>query len=192
MMIQLFAAAAMLSQPIPAPRDYVTQNYDLRFPSPAHTTICPMPDGWVGSDHGTVIFLSPPAQCGGYGYASSDRGSTPDMPRIEVYYGYWLGEDEPRRTCRAAGWARLIGRRRRICRSDQEGDVRIEARALYHTDSEAEVDVALVTTPARLAGDLRRFQAFVVRVRTCSVTWFDKSGAHVAGSGPACPPTHWW
>jgi hypothetical protein len=189
----LLAAAALASAPAPAPRAYVTQNYELRFLSPSHSTICPLPDGWVGSDHGTTIFLSPPAECGGYGYASSDRGSTPDQPRIEVYYSYWNDVGESHQNCRATGRVNLLGRRLRTCRTDVSGDVRIEAHALYRADSIAELNITLVTTPARLAADLRTFRAFTATVRTCSVGWFDKTGtAYRAGSGPACPPTHWW
>ena len=190
----LLFAGPVLGQPIAAPGEYVTQNYELQVRSPPHTTICPLPNGWVGSDHGTVIFLSPPASCGGYGYASSDRGSVPDTPRIEVFYGYSLGDGAPRRTCHSEGWTRLLNHQRRTCRTNSSPDVRIEVSALFQADSPAEVNVALVTSSARMARDLRTFQAFTATVRTCSVRWVDsRTGrSYVGGSGMACPPTHWW
>jgi hypothetical protein len=189
-------AGALLGHPIATPRDYVTQNYNLRFRGPANTTICPLPADWVGSDHGTVIFLSPPTTCGGYGYASSQRASAPDRPRIEVFYGYAMDDDVPLPICRAVVRVTLLKRRRRACLTAVEaaGDVRIEARAPYLADSPAEIDIALVTTKERMAGDLQTFRAFTATVRTCAVHWVDsKTGhTHVAGAGSPCPPSHWW
>src|SRR5271156_6676533 len=92
-------AAVAVSAPTPAPSLYVTENYALTFRTPPHTTICALPDSWVGSDHGTVIFLAPPRSCGRPGFPSSSRGFRGNVPRIEVYYAYRV-EETPAPSCR--------------------------------------------------------------------------------------------
>jgi hypothetical protein len=192
-MIQLLLAVTVaLGKPVPAPLEYVTQNYDLRFRSPPHLTICPLPDDWVGSDHGTTLFLAPPEKCGGAGYPSSDRGFTPDRPRIEVFYAFWDAEDAPPVHCHGVGWTKLLGRWRRICRTEDTGDVRMSVQAIYSAGGDAEVDVALVTTPNRLAADLQTFRKLAATIQTCTSTWSDQNGVHKEGRGPMCPPTHSW
>jgi len=192
-MIQLLLAVTVaLGKPVPAPLEYVTQNYDLRFRSPPHLTICPLPDDWTGSDHGATLFLVPPDKCGGAGYPSSDRGFTPDRPRVEVFYAFRDAEDAPPFRCHAVGWAKLLGRWRHTCRTEDGDDVRIGVRALYTAGETAEVDVDLVTSPRRLSTDLRTFRRLAATIQTCTSTWSDQNGAHKEGQGPTCPPTHWW
>jgi hypothetical protein len=86
------ALAAALAVPVAAPPVFVGGDYALTFQTPRKTTICALPSDWVGSNHGTVIFLRPPKRCGGVGYPSSSRGFSDDVPRIEVFYAYWLGD----------------------------------------------------------------------------------------------------
>jgi hypothetical protein len=192
MIAPLLLAAALVASAA-APKSYVTQNYNLRFLSPPRTMICPLPKDWVGSDHGTTLFLSTPGECGPAGYPSSGRSSSIDAPRIDVYYGYWLGEDAAPVPCRALGAMNLLGQRRPLYRIDEHGKVRVEAHARYHAYGDAELTVGLVTTPDRLDADLRTLRAFAATVRTCQVIWFDRRGRRqVAGAGSPCPKSHWW
>ena len=85
-MLTVVLAAALVAPPV-----YVSPNYNLSFRSPPGAYYCPLPKGWVGSDHGTILFLQRPARCGGAGYPSSSRGFEPaGLSRIDVYYGYRL------------------------------------------------------------------------------------------------------
>jgi hypothetical protein len=60
MPLALVVAAASLSTPIPTPPIFVAGDYALTFRAPPDTTTCALPPDWVGSNHGTVIFLRPP------------------------------------------------------------------------------------------------------------------------------------
>ena|SRR5215472_294217 len=54
---------AQTQPPLPAPGLYVTSNYGLMAKIPKGLTYCPLPEGWEGSDHGTVLFIEPPSGC---------------------------------------------------------------------------------------------------------------------------------
>ena len=69
----LAAATVLVSAPIPTPPIFVTPVYALTFRSPSATTICALPVDWTGSDHGTVMFLLPPKQCGGARFPLRER-----------------------------------------------------------------------------------------------------------------------
>ena len=67
----------------PAIGDFTSVNYPMTFKAPASAFFCPLSPDWVGSDHGTTVFLARPKACYGAGYPSSSRGFEPgDFPRI--------------------------------------------------------------------------------------------------------------
>ena len=77
-------AAKPLREPPPtAPRravgDFTSSNYAITFKAPDYTYYCPLPDGWEGSDHGTILFLASPSACYGAGYPSSVADLNPAM-----------------------------------------------------------------------------------------------------------------
>ncbi|HTX50260.1 MAG TPA: hypothetical protein VME40_12825 [Caulobacteraceae bacterium] len=185
-------AAIAVSAPTPAPPLYVTENYALAFRTPPHTTICTLPDSWAGSDHGTVIFLTPPQSCGGAGYPSSSRGFTGNVPRIEVYYGYQV-EEAPLSSCRhPIASIRFMDRTRPLCRSNWHGLIRLSVNATYVTDQLTEADADLLTTRRRLAQDLGTFRAMAASMRPCQVSWTDNGKTSVYGEGLPCPKGHWF
>jgi hypothetical protein len=75
LLIGSFAYGETLSaHPLPVPALYVTKNYGLMVRVPPRRTYCPLPADWVGSDHGTTVFLVPPADCAATaGYPSTAR-----------------------------------------------------------------------------------------------------------------------
>ncbi len=176
--------------PRPAPPIYVSGNYALTFRSPAHVAYCPLPDDWVGSDHGAVIFLKSPRQCGGSGFPSSARGFLPsDTPRIEVYYGYRFDEDERSpKVCHRSGFIRLDGQRRPLCQGREGRMTTFEADAPYEADQPAEVDLRLVTTPSREARDLAVLMRMAASVRGCAYP----GSSPPMGSGAPCPKGAWF
>src|SRR5687767_6170802 len=109
-------AATDGSEPQPAPRQYMTGMYGLTFAVPDGATYCPLPEDWIGSDHGTTIFLERPGACGGSGYPSSSRDFASDPARISLFYAYWMGEDEPPPPpCKGVGSISFLGEARPIC-----------------------------------------------------------------------------
>ena len=187
MLAALTMAAAAIVAPRPAPPVFVTENYALTFRSPEHTTYCPLAPDWVGSDHGTTLFLTPPRECGGAGYPSSSRAFSPNGPRLEVYYGY-LDADEPLPPCRhAIGRFKLVGRLRPLCQSTEDGMLRISIDARYTADSSAEVEVAVVTNPQRLQSDLQALKLLSASLRPCRVSWSSDGKPGSMGTGRACP-----
>lgn len=114
MSIALALAAVSLSTPIPTPPIFVAGDYALTFRAPPNTTTCPFPADWVGSNHGTVVFLRPPKGCGGVGYPSSSRSFSENVPRIEVFHAYWIGDPgtgpKPCRRvlARSSSWPRRV------------------------------------------------------------------------------------
>jgi len=193
--LPLFMSAAWAAGPLPAPKQYVTPNYGLTFSTPAGSSFCPLPEGWVGSDHGTMLFLDRPQECGGAGYPSIDRGFSPDStPRIEVYYAYWMDEDEPKSPhCKMDGWANLMGQRRAICVGKRGDLITEETEALYLASSASKVVVTLVTTPTRRERDLATFRALTASMHSCATEFKDVPGkTDVVGTGQACPPGGWF
>jgi hypothetical protein len=173
--------------PKPAPPVFVTSNYGLTFKTPPGSFYCPLPDDWVGSDHGTVVFLASPGVCGGAGYASSSRNFLGDVPRIEIYYGYWFGDEERSPPCNTAGTAKLLSEAHPLCREDKDARVNIRVWTRYMADSSAEVVVTLVTEPGRLHRDMATLITLTNSMRTCSFVWTEHGKKLATGKGPRCP-----
>ncbi|WP_114950784.1 hypothetical protein [Sphingosinicella terrae] len=171
----------------PAPPTFVSVNYGLTFPSPPGVYHCPLPIGWIGSDHGTTLFLAPPATCGGAGYSSSSRRSAPVVPpHIRLYYGYVAWDDPVQTRCSGPEAALFLGQRRLLCRREDKARVELSVHAWYVSDADmespTEAILTLVTTRQRLDRDRAAFAALAGRIRTCS---FD--GRRAASPEP-CPP----
>jgi hypothetical protein len=195
-MFSALALAAMLTsqaarqtvRPKPDPPVYVTPNCALTFRASPKLTYCPMPKGWVGSDHGTTLFLVPPRQCGGAGYPSSSRGFLPpDTSRIEVYYGYSFDE-VPDRPCNAGGRFRFLGRMQTLCRDKAGRSFTLEVRGRYEADQPAEASVRLVTSSDRLSRDTEILVGLANSMRACRVLGASPS----LGTGAACPNAPWY
>jgi len=187
----LLLTNVVVTPAIPAPKVFVSGQYALTLRSPVKATICPLPKGWTGSDHGTILFLSPPQKCGGAGFPSSFRGWMGGAPsrRIEIYYQYWMGDDQPSSPpCHRYARVNFMGRPRSLCQVAAKGRIELSVSARYMADIEAWTDIRLITTPAKLSADLPRFKSLLESVRSCRSTWSDdhgKSGAY--GRGAPCP-----
>lgn len=195
-MLVALAMAAAVS--IPAPAQFVTEQYGLTFETPSKSSYCALPEDWVGSDHGTVIFLVPPKRCLRAGYPSSGRGFEGDVPRIEVYYGYDTREDDANKApppCTRIGSAEFLGKARPLCRLHIQGRIGIAVEADYPVgNGAAEAVFTLVTTPVRLRADLSKFKTLLESARTCTATWKSSDGGapSTVGSGPPCPALARW
>ena len=194
----LFAASAFAAPPRPAPPVYATHNYGLTFRTPPGATYCPLPADWVGSDHGTLLFLERPVRCDDEaGYASSGRGFSPDnLALISLYYGY-VTDDSPPPPCHAVGRLSLLGRMRPLCRDRNRGMIRLSVRTTYRLDKTAvssEAVLTLVTRGNRLARDLATFRRMAASLHTCSSLWPATSGhpAFILGFGRRCPAGVIW
>lgn len=183
-------AAALLSTPIPAPPIFVAGDYALTFRAPPNTTTCALPVDWAGSNHGTVIFLRPPKECGGVGYSSGSRSFSENVPRIEVFYAYWIGDagtgPEPCR--KVVGRIKFVARARQLCQTRQGRDPRISVSARYTADAPAWVELTLITTHKRLGLDLKTFRQLAGSVTPCKVLFSGSDGKSSSfGVGSACP-----
>jgi hypothetical protein len=120
--------------------------------------------------------------------------SPPSVPRIEVYYAYWMGDEEPKPpACDADGWTRLFGQRHAICFGQINGLVTEEIRALYTFDSPVQVIVTLTTTPKRQKQDLIALRALAASMRSCKAGATNAAGKHfVFGTGQPCPAGSWF
>ena len=188
--ILAFAAVLLSVPPVPAPPIFVAGNYALTFRTPPNTMICALPADWVGSNHGTVIFLRPPKDCGGVGRPSSNRSFSEDVPRIEVFYAYWLGDPGtgPAPCKKVVGSIKFVAKSRSICEKEEAQDLRISVSARYPADAPAWVEVALVTTPGRRDTDLKTFRELAGSLTPCKGSWSSsdgKSGSY--GVGSICP-----
>jgi hypothetical protein len=184
--------SAVASVPHPTPNAFASANYGLTFHTPPVSSYCALPHDWVGSDHGTVIFLAPPKRCSGAGYASSGRGFDGNVPRIQVYYGYDTVDDEDQKPapCKEIGRVAFLGRLRQLCRTSSRHGIEVSVSAKYKADIPAEAIFTLVTSPARQESDLQAFRVLLQSARTCTATWTGgKSGlsSFTTGSGPPCP-----
>lgn len=168
----LLAAASAPHPPRRAHGQYTSQGYALAFPSVRGTWTCPIPPDWVGSDHGTILFLTPPTRCYGIGFPSIARGFEPDTtPRIEVYYDRTFIDDGIRpltaRPCHRVATARLFGSERPVCAvKTKVGLKTVRIASLYH-QKEYEVELTLVTTPARYRRDFVALQLLASVIGTC-------------------------
>lgn len=188
-LLSLAPAALPAAPPRPAPRVYATHQYVLTFRTPPGATYCPLPAGWIGSDHGTTVFLERPRDCGeGAGYPSTSRSFAPgNVARINLFYVYRPVDPMPPVRCRRVGRLVLLGRVRPLCRTEEGGMIRISVGAPYRADIAAEATMTLVTRPARLAGDLATFRRVAASLRTCRATWRERRRPFSFGSGPPCP-----
>jgi hypothetical protein len=174
--------------PAAAPALYVTHNHGLAIAIPPGLTYCPLPNDWVGSDHGVELYLGRPAQCLGAGYASSGRGVTPETPTISIYYEYVTSDYVERRPClRRLGGLTLFGRRQRGCER-RDGDwVTVDVGSRYsYGDSPEELALTLRTNPERLARDLPVFAALARGAKVCLPHW---AAGHTP---PPCPDAQWF
>lgn len=186
-----------VSNPRPTPSAFVSEQYGLTFQTPRNSTYCALPKDWVGSDHGTVIFLIPPKRCYGAGFPSSGRSFDGNAPRIEVFYGYDLAEEEEGQKpppCRKVGRVEFLGQPRPLCRTFSRQRVEVTVSAKYVADQPAEATLTLVTSRSRLEADLLRFAALLRSARTCTTTWRDEKGGKpfTTGSGASCPAEARW
>ena len=181
--------ACFAGTPKPAPAAYATPNYGLTFQVPPGLTYCPLPDNWVGSDHGTTLFLTPPKQCRSAGYAASERAFEPvRTPRIEIYYGWW-SEDGPAHACRRPrGAVRVFDHLQPLCRVRRDGLVGVELHATYPLSGEAEAMFTLLTTREALSHELAAFERLAESARTCTPIGAGKG----FGRGPPCPKGVRW
>jgi hypothetical protein len=178
--------------PLPTPGAFVSEQYGLTFRTPPHSSFCTLPADWVGSDHGTVIFLARPKRCFGAGYPSSGRGFSGDPPRIEVFYGYDTSDDEADQKpppCKEIARAMFLNAVRPLCSALSRRGVAVSVSAKYQADVAAEASLTLVTSRARLKGDLSTFRTLLQSARTCTAAWHDDRGGKPfsTGTGPPCP-----
>lgn len=195
--LAMAAAISAVSSPRPTPSAFVSEQYGLTFRTPPSSTYCALPKDWVGSDHGTVIFLAPPKRCYGAGFPSSGRGFDGNAPRIEVFYGYDLAEDEEDQKpppCKEVGRVVFLGKPRPLCRTSSRQGIEVAVSAKYLADQPAETILTLVTSRARLEADLHKFEALLQSARTCTATWHDDKGGKpfTTGSGLPCPAEAQW
>jgi hypothetical protein len=145
-----------------------------------------------------MVFLERPKSCGnGAGYPSSGRDFHPhDASRLELFYAYWMGEDEPPDDpCHRVGSVSFLGKSRPICETRSHGIILRTVSARYFSDIEAKAYFTLVTKPQRLAEDMGPFLAGAASFRTCSVIWHDphkKRKSFRTGRGPLCPKAARW
>jgi hypothetical protein len=188
-------------KPEPAVGDFTSVNYPMTFKAPPNAFYCPLSDDWVGSDHGTTVFLALPKACYGAGYPSSSRGFEPgDVPRIDVYYGWDQREDDWKPPpCHAAGTATLFEKPVKLCRDLREGMTTVTANGYYTVDkSGVELSVTLVTKPIDANRYMPVLKALLATMHSCTATWraADEKGKIVrsgqSGHGPRCPPGQWY
>jgi len=180
--------------PRAAPAIFRSIDKNLTFPTPPGSTFCPLADHWVGSDHGTIVFLTPPNRCGaGGGYPSSARGAL-TAPNIQVYYGYDTAEYEvrpPPDPCEEVGRVVVLGRDRPLCvaRDGSRVEVRVEAPYMaegYEADIDSDAVFTLVTADDRLSRDMETFRALVIQAGTCNRTDVE-NGPPYPNPRPNCP-----
>ena len=74
----IVAALAMMAAappPRPPPSVYMTPNHGLLMRVPPRLSYCPLPDGWMGTDHGTKSLSQAACAC-----------DAPEAPHISVHY----------------------------------------------------------------------------------------------------------
>jgi hypothetical protein len=208
--MMLCAGMEVQDEPFPAqptPQLYVTTNYGLMAKIPNGLTYCRLPDGWTGSDHGTVLVLDPPSGCiPSHSYPSSDRPTPEFVPAISLYYEHNVadieranGDSSPPRTsaeyvkqscekpyARIPAGLTLLGRPGVGCRRDDGDRVEIAMAALFWSGREG-VIVTLSTTLERLSRDSHMLARVTSGLSVCKPEW-DKSTRRV----PACPDAPWW
>ena len=213
--VVLARAHAADPAPRPAPPLFVSQSAGVIAVIPPGLTYCPLPATWTGSDHGTEVYLTPPARCGvPRTYASSSRLSGSFAPAVAIFYGRNVafvprsGRDDspPETNAELAGLVcgdddtplppgiTLLGAPAAGCRVDEDGGVDFRATAVYAAAAApgARPDriliVSLDTTPDRVASDLPVFRRIAGGIQVC--------GPPAEGAGARrerCPAgVDWW
>lgn len=193
----LIAAGQETVPPHPAPAQFVTGGQALLFRTPPGATECPFVRSWTPQGHGVILFLVPPRSCT---VGANERSFRPaDVPRISVAYVRDAlsagGEGAPARPCAGMGTATLFGKPTRLCRGSDGAMTTVSASVRYEGDSEDELAVKLVTSPARLRRDLATLRAMLASFTTCTETlhFLDIGGPggprseEQIGRGPPCP-----
>jgi hypothetical protein len=187
----ILAGAIATHASIAVPPVFVSTIHNVTFRAPARGWACPLTDDWVGSDHGTTVFLTRPKGCAPQGYPSSGRNisDTALVPAIDVFYAYDVGQDWSNPCHATAGRVRLFGKLRPLCREDVPGGIQLFAQAGFMGDEPSFANVTLTTTPARLAIDLPAFRALAASLRACRSLWpaQGKFKAEWLGRGAKCP-----
>jgi hypothetical protein len=207
MLSACLAAQTELLLPQPTPELYVTDNYGLMLKVPRGLIYCRLPEGWSGSDHGTVFFLVTPSGCiPSQAYPSSSRPTPEFVPAIYLYYGHNVAEVErgkgrssPPQT--SAEYAQLsckkpflplppgltlLGKPAIGCRHDDGNKAEVSLKALFD-DKENGMDLTLSTTRQRLAQDLPMLAKVAQAITECQPSWNKKKLGR-----PACPKAPWW
>ena len=164
---------AALAAAVVVPPVYVTEIYGFTFEAPRGAYYCPLPEDWIGSDHGTIVFLERPSSCVGAGYPSSSRSFEPQTaPRISIYYSYSMEPEDrpPPEPCQAlAGFPTMqwFGQTRRICRSEQDGFVVLTIQAAVGGKPPRDLSVRLVTPREPTYGEFMTFLSLATSIRSC-------------------------
>ncbi len=202
-MAWLLLFAALLGVPAQrAPQRYVTPNFGVRLALPGGLFYCPLPNGWVGTDHGPTLYLARP-DC-----------TDPAGPHIAVDYEHNVAEhdfgdreERPARTyaelrrfeCagRAGRAVPLLGRRVAPCVEARPNAVSVTAWAVYDLEPPERwrdrgaqtLAVILATTPRRLAADMIMFRRVAAGASVCMPHWAKRTPGR-----PACRefPGSWW
>jgi len=185
------AAAVATAKPIAAPPVFVSSIHAATFEAPPGTWICQLASDWVGSDHGTVVFLVPPTACEGTGYPSTARGITDPgpVPNVEIFYAYEMPDIHAPKMCRRVARLMLLGKLHPVCREVTNGTIMLSTRATFLGDEKMELHLDLTTTPARLGGDLAVFRTIAASFRGCRSLWPADGTikAQWVGAGRKCP-----
>jgi hypothetical protein len=185
----LLALAAGLSSPTLAPPVFISGKA-VTFRSPPKTFICPLPKDWIGSDHGTTLFLQRPRSCARQGYPSSERNyrGSLGLHRIEMFYWYWMGEDEPPHKCHQIGTLAWMGKERPLCLTRVRGALEFWSQARFFADTDSAISIRLVTSSPSIAADLKTFRSWSTTVRACRIHAKNANGKPFTyGPTPDCP-----
>jgi hypothetical protein len=177
--VAMAAAIAAVPNPGQTPNAFVSEQYGLTFRTPRSSTYCALPKDWVGSDHGTVVFLAPPKKCYAADYPSSGRGFNGNPPRIEVFYAHDPADDEENQKpapCKEVARVTFLGKPRPLCQTSSRRGIEVAVSAKYPADIPAEAIITLITSAVRLQADLRKFEALLQSARTCTAIWHDDKG----------------
>jgi hypothetical protein len=205
-------------RPLRARSRFATYQYGIAVRVPAGLYYCPIPEDWVGADHGRSLYLIPPTRCDSTAGYVLGPVSEP-LPRIDLYYSYNVAEAEypdgerPARTAaelmrqdcarpRRLRDVTLLGQPALACEKRHDAEIDVVVSTPYDLEPRAEGDspdaqlsVTLVTTPARIASDRATFNAFVRNVYQCAAQWDSGKKSFWVGAAPArpaCPRNAFW
>lgn len=180
--------------PLAAPAEFSSSQYGLTFHTPVASTYCPLPTEWVGSDHGTTVFLESPTHCGGAGYPSTSRAFEPDdVARIDLFYSYRSGDDElPAPPCQRVDTLIFLGAQADVCEERRGALVSRSVIARYSADVPAQAILTLTTREERLTADMATFRRTAATFRTCSSVLRGPKGRFTIGVGAPCPKASFW